>query len=70
MEDLMSAYVTHQMTNHHESALALIGRLLRIWQRRYAERTELAHWTDRDLNDVGLSRDDVEHEIDKPFWRA
>jgi len=66
----MSACAAHQMTNHHETALTLIGRMLRTWQRRYAERWELAHWTERDLNDVGLSRDDVAREIEKPFWRG
>jgi uncharacterized protein YjiS (DUF1127 family) len=30
----------------------------------------LAQWTDRDLHDVGVSRSDVVHEAEKPFWRA
>lgn len=67
----MAACTTHQMTNHHKSTgLEHVVTVLRTWRRRAAERAELAAWTDRDLNDVGLSRDDVAHEIDKPFWRG
>jgi uncharacterized protein YjiS (DUF1127 family) len=59
------------MTNHHETSfLGDLGQTLRVWRRRYVERAELAAWTDRDLNDVGLSWGDVAHEVEKPFWRA
>jgi len=58
------------MTNHHEiPILGRLGRTLHVWRRRYAERTELGAWAERDLNDVGLTRDDVLAEIEKPFWR-
>ncbi|MGO4713973.1 DUF1127 domain-containing protein [Bradyrhizobium sp. 2TAF24] len=61
----------HEMTNHHDQgALERIGQVIHTWHRRFVERGELAAWTERDLNDVGLSRDDVADEIDKPFWRA
>jgi uncharacterized protein YjiS (DUF1127 family) len=66
----MSACTAHQMTNHHDTAFGQIAGLLRTWQRRHAERWELAHWSERDLNDVGLSRDDIALEIEKPFWRG
>ena len=67
----MSACAAQPMKFHHdETALELIGGTLRTWRRRSAERRELAAWTDRDLNDVGLARDDVVQEIDKPFWRG
>ncbi len=66
----MSARTDQAMTNHHESGfLAHVGEVLHTWRRRYVERGELAAWTDRDLNDLGLSWDDVAHEIQKPFWR-
>jgi uncharacterized protein YjiS (DUF1127 family) len=59
------------MSNHHGvSTLPRLGRVLRIWRQRAAGRRELARWTERDLNDVGLTRDDIELEIAKPFWRA
>jgi uncharacterized protein YjiS (DUF1127 family) len=67
----MSAYSHQEMTNHHDfGAIERIGEVLHTWHRRFVERSELAAWTERDLNDVGLSRGDVTHEIDKPFWRA
>jgi uncharacterized protein YjiS (DUF1127 family) len=59
------------MTNHHESGvLAAIGETLHQWRDRFNQRTELMHWTERDLHDVGLSWGDVATEADKPFWRA
>ncbi|WP_244487303.1 DUF1127 domain-containing protein [Afipia sp. Root123D2] len=44
--------------------------MLRTWHQRFTQRDELAHLTERDLNDVGITWDDVAHEVDKPFWRA
>jgi len=67
----MSAYVDHQMTNHHGfGLLSSLGETVRTWRRRYQTRHELAGWSDRDLHDVGLSRCDIALEADKPFWRA
>jgi uncharacterized protein YjiS (DUF1127 family) len=67
----MPACNAQQMTNHHEmSVLGQLRETVQVWRRRYAERRELSAWTARDLNDVGVSWDDVAHEIDKPFWRA
>jgi uncharacterized protein YjiS (DUF1127 family) len=39
-----------------------------IWRSRY--RDELEHLSDRQLRDMGLSRDEVAREVTKPFWRA
>jgi uncharacterized protein YjiS (DUF1127 family) len=70
MEDSMAACVPQPMIIRHESSTrGAVLEVLRLWWRRYLERTELAGWTDRDLNDVGLSRGDIIHEIEKPFWR-
>ena len=43
---------------------------LHLWRQRYRDRRELACWTERDLHDIGVSRSDIAHEIEKPFWRA
>ncbi len=51
-------------------SLAELGRQLRTWRNRSRERIELAHMTDLDLSDIGLSRADAEIEAGKPFWRA
>ena len=62
---------SHQaMTNHEAGVLAAIGETLHLWRDRFNQRTELMHWTERDLHDVGLSWGDVATEADKPFWRA
>jgi uncharacterized protein YjiS (DUF1127 family) len=59
------------MRNHHASSVwSGLGELFRIWRQRYQSRHELAHWSERDLHDLGLSRGDIASEVDKPFWRA
>jgi uncharacterized protein YjiS (DUF1127 family) len=67
----MSTYTQESMRNHHvPGVLAQIGETLHIWRQRYEARRELSQWTERDLHDVGLSRSDIIHEAEKPFWRA
>lgn len=44
--------------------------LLRSWIRRARQRHELAHLSDAQLCDVGLSRHMVNREIEKPFWQG
>jgi len=60
----------------HPAASAL-GRALRsgletliVWQQRESERRQLASLSDFHLNDMGLTRADVDREVIKPFWRA
>lgn len=43
---------------------------LHLWRQRYRDRQELARWTERDLHDIGVSRSDIAHELEKSFWRA
>ena len=43
---------------------------LRLWRQRTLERAMLAHMSQRDIADMGMSESDVRYEIDKPFWRA
>jgi uncharacterized protein YjiS (DUF1127 family) len=59
------------MTNHHvPGILSQLSDTLHLWRQRYQARQELAHWTERDLHDIGLSSSDVAYEAEKPFWRA
>lgn len=44
--------------------------LFKEWRRRMRGREELATLDDRELRDIGLTRYDARHEIEKPFWRA
>ena len=48
----------------------MLVETLHLWLQRYRDRQELARWTDRDLHDIGVSRSDIEYELEKPFWRA
>lgn len=41
-----------------------------LWQERAAQRHRLADIGERQLEDMGLSRDDVRREAAKPFWRV
>ena len=39
------------------------------WRRRARERTQLQQLDDRTLADIGLTRQQVNFEVAKPFWR-
>lgn len=39
------------------------------WLDRHAQRHDLAQLDDHALQDIGLSRADVDREVAKPFWR-
>jgi uncharacterized protein YjiS (DUF1127 family) len=67
----MSIYSHQSMINHHGSGiLNELVETLHVWRERVRSRRELAQWTERDLHDVGISRSDIVHEAEKPFWRA
>ncbi len=40
------------------------------WLERIRERRQLASFSDDMLKDIGVSRADVEHVVEKPFWKA
>lgn len=46
---------------------ALVG-LVGDWLRHRAERRSLLRLDDRTLQDVGLTRADVDREYERPFW--
>jgi uncharacterized protein YjiS (DUF1127 family) len=64
-----------QVTQWHVSPHRLSGFLsgvcaaLREWRRRKNGRLELARLDERMLRDIGLTRAEADHEINKPFWR-
>jgi uncharacterized protein YjiS (DUF1127 family) len=49
--------------------LSGVRAVLREWRQRKNARLELARLDQRILRDIGLTRGDVEYEINKPFWR-
>lgn len=40
------------------------------WLDRIRERQQLAGLNDDMLKDIGVTRADVEHVVEKPFWRS
>lgn len=51
-----------------EAAIAHF-QLMCEWQRRAEMRARMTRLDDRMLDDVGLSREQVESEAKKPFWK-
>jgi uncharacterized protein YjiS (DUF1127 family) len=49
-------------------ALMELGHGLTVWMRRGHSRNELRNLSDRDLQDIGLSRGYGRREYAKPFW--
>lgn len=45
-------------------------RVIGIWMERRRQRATLGQLNDHMLADIGLSRDDVWQETEKPFWQA
>lgn len=51
------------------SLVARTVDLLLTWSDRMRQRRHLAELDDRLLQDIGVSRADIESEISRPFWR-
>lgn len=49
-----------------QASLAVIAE----WRKRAQARSELAHLTERDARDLGLTAAQVEFEASKPFWKV
>jgi uncharacterized protein YjiS (DUF1127 family) len=47
-----------------------LAALFAEWRRRVRSRYELERLSDRDLEDMGLTRLDAANEMQKPFWEA
>lgn len=45
-----------------------IKRRITEWQRRSRSRQELEGLSDSTLRDIGITRCDVQREVNKPFW--
>lgn len=49
---------------------ARLSALLNLWLQRARQRRQLADLSDRQLDDIGLSRTQAAHEAAKPFWQS
>lgn len=45
-------------------------QIFATWRRRIRERRELLRLDERTIRDLGTTRQAVEFEANKPFWRA
>ncbi len=52
------------------SLWARIVARIDLWATRAQERDALAALSERELIDMGLTREDADEEAAKPFWRA
>jgi len=43
--------------------------LVRVWRERRRARSQLSVMSVRELEDIGICRGEMMHEIGKPFWR-
>ena len=55
---------------HIVRAATALPALVALWFARAGTRRKLAELDDRILRDIGLTRQDVDREAAKPFWRA
>ena len=59
----------HASPHRLSDFLSDVRAALREWRRRKNSRLELARLVKRMLRDIGLTRAEVDHEINEPFWR-
>ena len=69
IEDLDIAALTFAAVERVEGFAVKISNVARTWMRRSHERRLLAQMNDHILNDIGLTRADVEIETAKRFWQ-
>ena len=66
------SYLQHPLSiplpSPFQAVTAAVVRLLQ-WQDRHRQRKHLAELDDRMLEDIRLTRADVDYEISKPVWR-
>ena len=47
-----------------------LGTACRLGRERYRQRRHLMELDNRELNDIGITRDQSEEEARKPFWKG
>lgn len=69
MSTLTLNYHRYTDRSWHTSTANLL-RLLTVWYQRSRQRHQLAQLSDRQLSDIGVSRNEALIESAKPFWHA
>jgi uncharacterized protein YjiS (DUF1127 family) len=57
---MIPALPENEWTRRTEQMFASLARLFEAWKRHGAVRRELAHLSDRELADIGITRSDIE----------
>jgi uncharacterized protein YjiS (DUF1127 family) len=65
-----AAAVTRRPASGVARAALAVAEVLLAWQERLRQRRHLSGLDDRLLKDIGLSRADVQREVEKPFWQG
>ena len=68
--EILPAHPAAPETQRHQPRkvkYGILGRLM-MFIEVTRERRELAHMDDKLLRDIGLTRDEARHEVDRPFW--
>ncbi|MFR0688091.1 DUF1127 domain-containing protein [Enterobacterales bacterium AE_CKDN230030158-1A_HGKHYDSX7] len=66
-----ASYQVHQSSAHKIAVVPLWKRALQRvlhWHELARQRRELAAMSDEALKDIGLSRADIQQEVERPFW--
>ncbi|MBT4889315.1 MAG: DUF1127 domain-containing protein [Rhodospirillales bacterium] len=58
------------LANQMASLPTYLVETLVTWQRRSMERTQLKNMSEHLLRDMGISREQAQKEINRPFWRS
>ena len=69
IDDMDVSAKTFAVVERVEGVSAKAVNIARTWVRRSNDRRMLARMNDRLLNDIGLTRFDVNLEADKYFWQ-
>ncbi|MCB1724842.1 MAG: DUF1127 domain-containing protein [Chromatiaceae bacterium] len=59
-----------QTASRDAGAWAAAVHLLTLWYARARQRSQLAALSDRQLADIGVTREQADREAAKPFWRS
>ena len=63
------AHTRHSLRNLLQQAVQATYATLLLWNDRQTQRHHLHELDDRLLRDMGLSKEEVWQEAQKPFWR-
>jgi uncharacterized protein YjiS (DUF1127 family) len=69
IEDMDIAVLTFAVVERIEDFSVSVGKTVRTWVRRANDRRMLAQMSDRMLNDIGLTRHEINKEVAKKFWQ-